>query len=213
MKTNEFCKFYGLHFTTKHTGKMDGMQSLSTSVLENTFCQRRAKCAGSVCAHCYASRMAGMYKNLARALSDNLRVLTTREIPAQDWPLLNVRAFRFEAFGDLMNTTQVRNYFNFATRNAGTTFALWTKNPAIIARAIKAGAVKPKNLIIIQSSARVNVVDQPRYEFIDKVFTVYSKDFIAENAIDINCGARNCLECGRCYKRTKAVEYVNEKLK
>lgn len=212
MKYKEFSEKYGIKFTT-HSGKLEGIQSLNTSVALNPICTKRAQCAGSVCAKCYASALVKMRKGLRENIANNTRILTAQVIPVKEWPIINARVFRFESFGDLMNEKQIINYFNFAKRNPKITFTLWTKNPEIIARAIEGGNKKPRNLIIIQSSFHMNRVDAPRYDFIDKVFTVYDKQFIAENNITVNCGARNCLECGRCYRKAKQVEYVNEKLK
>lgn len=144
MTIKEFRAKYGVKICTDHTGKMTGIDSLSTSVLLNPICQKRAQDKTSVCSKCYAGRMAKMYKGLEKVLAGNTEVLTEKVIPVEEWPLLNARIFRLEAFGDLQNVTQVRNYFNFARRNPETTFALWTKNPAIIARAIRYGSTPPR---------------------------------------------------------------------
>lgn len=212
MKYKEFSEKYGIKFTT-HSGKLEGIQSLNTSVALNPICAERAKDANSICAKCYASALVKMRKGLRENIANNTRVLTECIIPEKDFPIINARVFRFESFGDLMSVNQVINYFNFAKHNAHTTFALWTKNPRFIDEATKSGHKKPKNLIIIQSSCHINRIDAPRYDFIDKVFTVYDKKFIAENGININCGSRNCLECGRCYRKTRDTEYISEKLK
>jgi hypothetical protein len=50
------------------------------------------------------------------------------------------------------------------------------------------------------------------FPFVDKVFTVYDPDFIEAENIDINCGARNCFDCGLCYEKN-GVAVINEKLK
>ena len=208
-----FEKKYGVHFTLNHTGKMSGMASLSTSVIENPICAKRAKVPGSICEKCFAANMFKMYgKGFSDCFKKNTEVLTSEIIPVKEWPIVNYRVFRLESFGDLQNKIQVENYFNFAKRNQGTTFALWTKNPEFIAQAIASGNKKPKNLIIIQSSCFINKEDEKKYDFIDKVFTVYDKKYIKENGIEINCGARNCLECGRCYSKRTGNE-VREQLK
>lgn len=213
MTIKNFEKKYGIHFTLNHTGKMYGMASLSTSVVENPICAKRAKVKGSICEKCFANNMFKMYGESFRdCFKKNTEVLTTTIIPVRDWPIINYRIFRLEAFGDLQNSIQVENYFNFCKRNPGTTFALWTKNPYFIYEAIRNGNSKPKNLIIIQSSCFINKEDKKSFGFIDKVFTVYSKPYIKENNISINCGARNCLECGRCYSKRTSSE-VREQLK
>lgn len=203
-----------LHITTKHTGKMSGMQSLSTSVLLNPICKERSKDPDSICAHCYAARMAKAYKGLNKVLADNTDVLTSRIIPDNELPIINAAYFRFEAFGDISSENQIRNYFHIAAKNPDTKFALWTKNPHIIKKAIEGGGCeKPSNLIIIFSSAIVNkpTLDaMDRYGFIDKVFTVYDKAHAAD--VTINCGSRKCIECRRCYSRNTE-RYINEILK
>lgn len=213
MSIKDFQNEYNIHFTLKHTGKMSGMASLSTSVIENKRCQARAKVAGSICEKCFA---ANMFKRYGQGFTDcfakNTEVLTSHVIPVREWPVLNCKVFRLESFGDIQNIIQVINYFNLCKANKGTTFALWTKNPDIIAAAITAGEIKPKNLIIIQSSSFINKAENKRYDFIDKVFTVYSKEYISENNVNITCGARNCLECGRCYTR-RTSDIVSEQLK
>lgn len=52
-----FEKKYGVHFTVNHTGKMTGMASLSTSVIDNPICAARAKVKGSICEKCFAANM------------------------------------------------------------------------------------------------------------------------------------------------------------
>ena len=215
MTIKEFEKKHGIHFTLNHSGKMSGMASLSTSVTCNKNCAKHASVPNSICSHCYANRMMKRYKTLENVLAKNTSVLTSEIIPVNEWPLLNMNVFRFESFGDINNATQVINYFNLCERNPETRFALWTKNAWIVKRAIASGHKKPSNLIIIASSILVNkpitkaVLDNS--PFIDKVFTVYDKE--TAKTININCGARNCYECQRCYRKTDTIEYVNEILK
>lgn len=218
MRIKEFEKKHGVHFTLNHTGKMSGMASLSTSVIENPLCAKRARIKGSICEKCFAANMMKMYGDSFRdCFKHNTDVLTSVIIPVKEWPVINYRVFRLEAFGDIQNTTQVANYFNFAKRNPGTVFALWTKNPLIVAQAIADGHKKPRNMVIIFSSPMVNAKVNTEtlfkvFPFIDKVFTVYDKKHVKENDIVINCGARNCLECGRCYSKRTGKE-VREQLK
>ena len=196
--------------TLKHTGKMNGMQSLSTSCVMNENCAKYAKVKGSVCEKCYAQRMTKMYKNLAPCLQKNTEILTKSVLPEEELPEINSVYFRFEAFGDLNNTTQVINYFNICKKNPETKFALWTKNPHLI---IPVADQKPENLQILLSSLFLNnVADAANYPFIDKIFTVYDKETIEREGIEINCGARNCFKCHKCYV-AGGDKYVNERLK
>lgn len=201
-----------LQITTRHTGKMYGMVSVSTSTLDNPICQARAQNGDSICSHCYAQRMTKAYKGLHEKLHINTELLTKEIHDADDFPIINAAYIRLEAFGDLMNDIQVKNYFNLCRRNPHATFALWTKNPNFIKAAISDGYKKPNNLIVILSSPIINsplagsIVAE--YPFIDHVFTVYTKD----NDAHINCGGNHCLSCRRCYSR-KTSFYVNERLK
>jgi hypothetical protein len=103
---------------------------------------------------------------------------------------------------------QCANYFNICRKNPQTKFALFTKNPHIIKECIDSGNKKPKNLQIIQSSLFIGKPQKKAYDFVDKVFTVYADC----EGVEINCGARNCFECHKCYTKNK-IEYINEKLK
>lgn len=203
--------------TWNMSGKLTGFASLSTSPLCNAHCIERMKSDVAVCKHCFSVRMQKRYKNLREKLERNTELLTKTELAPEDIPFINMAFFRFESFGDLNNTLQVKNYFLIAEQNKHCTFALWTKNPWIIADAMEElGISKPDNLIIILSSVILNVaVDADmvakKYPFIDKVFTVYDKAH-AEN-VTINCGARSCAECQRCYHKSEGIEFVNELLK
>lgn len=205
----------GLHYCTNHTGKMAGLESLSTSVNANPYCIKRMQNGNSICSHCFSFSMMKQYKALNECTSKNAEILTSGIIPADQLPLTPTRYFRFESFGDIINANQVINYFNIAKKNPETRFALWTKNPHIVNKAIESGHSKPANLQIVLSSPIVNKpVKSVKYGFIDKVFTVYDKT--GSKQVNVNCGARSCLGCGLCYRPNPAgvgVVYVNEILK
>jgi len=214
-----FEKEYGVHFTVKHNGKMTGFASLSTSPLENTFCVNRAKCNGSICSHCYSMTMQKCYSALSNALVNNFRVLTSRIIPVEKMPILNYLMFRFESFGDVANEIQIINYFNICKKNPRVQFTIWTKNLSIFTRLFKHGFKgikykKPKNLIIIASSPFINKkLNIEKWPFVDKVFTVYDKEYATNNGIKINCGSNSCAACCACYNRLNKTKEINELLK
>ena len=217
MTMYEFEKKYGIHFTRNHTGKMQHLVSLSTSVLCNPYCEIRRSIDGMVCAVCYAANMTEkLYKQMQPLLEENTKVLTTVLIPKKDMPFLVSESgyFRFEAFGDLINEIQVANYFNMAAANPHMHCALWTKNPWIIRKAIATyNLKKPRNLAIIGSAYYLNTpMAYEAFPFIDKVFTVYTRKYIRETGIEINCGSRDCAGCGRCYENYGGRE-VNEQKK
>ena len=157
-----------------------------------------------------------MRKALKERLEDNADILTTRLLKDREIPVTNAAVFRFESFGDLYNITHLTNYVLICERNPYTHFGLWSKNIWILQELFNdCGIKKPDNLSIIVSSPMLNKtmeLDREKYWFVDHVFTVYDKQFIKENDVDINCGARDCLGCQRCYHRNTEF-YVNEKLK
>ena len=208
-------KISGIHYTVKHTGKMSGMMSLSTSCTQNENCKQRSKNPNSVCSHCYAQRQLKIYKALEKCLIKNTQILTTRILGDHELPVINALYFRLESFGDLNNTTQLINYFNLCKKNKNVRFALWTKNLWIIESVLNDGIQKPSNLQIIYSLPYLNDTNDRifiLYPFVDKIFTVFDKDYIKEKGIDINCGAESCLTCGKCYRKNK-IKFINEKLK
>lgn len=205
-------KHNGLHFTTKHSGKMSGMVSISTSVTTNERCKKNASIKGSICEKCFASKQMRVFPTMEKPMVENQRILTSSVLPMELLPTINNLYFRFEAFGDLNNDIQVMNYFNLCYKNPKTKFALWTKNPDYIESAIKQGYKKPENLNIVLSSLFINQERKSKYDFVDKIFTVYDPHYIEKNNISINCGSRNCFDCGLCYEKNN-VTIINEKLK
>lgn len=206
----------GILWMTEHSGKMKGINSIGTSCADNPYCIKRRENGDSVCSHCYAATYMKMRKNLKEHLEENANVLTTRLLRENEIPVTNANVFRFESFGDLYNATHLANYVLICERNPFTRFALWTKNTWILDELFNTNGIKkPDNLSIIVSSPMLNKqmeLDRKKFWFVDHVFTVYDKKFIAENDVDVNCGARNCLGCQLCYHRNTDF-YVREKLK
>lgn len=203
----------GLHFTLNHTGKMQGIHSLSTSCKGNAQCQKNAQIKGSICEHCFSFAMMKRYTNLDACMERNAQILRAGILPADQIPTTTGVIFRFESFGDLANWIQAANYIQIAARNPQTRFALYTKNPRFIAEAIAKGYEKPANMVIVFSSLFLNAQARAPYPFIDKVFTVYETEDKAPAGI--NCGARSCFTCQRCYRASKPgeVEQIAELLK
>ena len=195
------------------SGKMAGIPAISTSVLSNPICNARRQAGVSVCAHCFAVATLNRYSKAAEHAERNTDILTTRILDKSILPIFrNVRFVRLEAFGDVSNITQAVNYAHIAQVNPGVVFGWWSKNISIIARAFDQIGGKPENIILIESSEKVNVEKEPSSGYVDKVFTVYDKGHIKKNGVEINCGARSCLSCRRCY--TKGTEEkVHEILK
>ncbi len=210
-----------IKLTLDHTGKMEGIDSLSTSVLLNPNCQKNQKCSGSICEHCYAETLANMYKGLGAKLESNTKELTERILLDSELPdLENREIFRLEAFGDLNNETQLINYINIALKNPKVQITLYTKMYKLVRDYFKDHDV-PDNFTLIISSFYINKpVDLTFIKELGKFkqgqlksFTVYDKDFIKKHpALKINCGARACNSCRICYLRN-SIEEVREILK
>lgn len=201
---------------TKHSGKMKGMTSISTSTLENSFCAEMAEVPGSVCGECYARNQLEYQKSTREKYAESTLDLTSRllsweEIPTVSSPL---GCIRLEAFGELNNTIQVMNYFSICQKNPEMNFALWTKRPELIAEVLNLGFKKPENLNIIWSTLLINGTPQiGRYDFVDGYFTVYTKEYAEEHNIKINCGGALCAECLECYDAHDGIFIINELLK
>lgn len=208
--------YNGSLWVTSHDGKMKGINSIGTSCADNPYCIKRRQDGLSVCSKCYAETYMKMRKALKEHLSDNAKVLTSTLLEGRELPVTNDLIFRFESFGDLHNALHLQNYVNIVNRNPYTRFALWTKNIWFLLDVFGSDRdSKPKNMKIIVSSPLLNKqleLDREVYWMVDHVFTVYDKKYIASNNIDINCGARSCLSCRKCYEDCD-VFYINEQLK
>ena len=198
--------FGGIHYTTSHTAKMEGVISLSTDINTNPICQGRRKIEGSICSLCFSAKMwddlRGQYRKGNKAFKTNTEILCHRLLEDFEIPCIDATKFplfRFEAFADLQSVTQVLNYFKIARKNPKVRFALWTKNPGFISKALNLVDV-PKNLQIVLSSMGLNRPSNgSRFPFVNKVFTVYDDETIAREGVEINCGARSCKGCQICY--------------
>ena len=207
----QFEKKTGIRFNVNMSGKMAGVNCLSTSNLANPFCAARKKDPNSICSKCYADTTCKRYSALNVNMIKNTEILTSVLFDVHEMPMINAAIFRFEAFGDLINKTQCINYFRLCKANPHVRFALWTKNPGIVRQAINAGETKPKNLVILLSSHKIGKkIDSSKWDFIDKTFTVYRKTEMPET--EINCGARSCLACQRCYHKNTETD-IREYLK
>lgn len=205
-----------LFITDKHTKKMEGMVSINTSTMKNPFCIKAAK-TDTICKKCYAFQLEAFYSHGGKFIPSykkngdilSKRMLNEEQIGKVIKKLKKFNIVRFHAFGELLNLTHAYNYVNIAKAAPEKMFALWSKRADII-KHIK--DVKPENLITIYSTPRVDVLDPIKPIGFDKVFTVYSRKFVKENNIEINCGGRSCISCQSCYK-LDGPENITELLK
>ena len=234
LSDKELTEMFRYMMVTKHNDKMEDMVSWSTSVLLNPFCQARIQKAideiknnplstkTMICVKCFAEKQLKRFTNQnAKQMFCHI-ALTYKVYPVSVIPYINVQVCRLESFGDLVNVTQAINYLNIVRKNHYVNmFSLWTKNPNILAQAFKeTGYEKPSNMNVIHSSLYINVCDDTTWKkytvkgvrMIDKVFTVYTKEYAELHNIAINCGANHCFTCRLCYKKD-TVQYINELLK
>lgn len=121
-----------------HSGKMAGLISCSTSVIENANCQNRRAAARRaveinpdldfICLHCFADAQLHYQTTTGKKYARNTELYTSQVYAPELWPLLNASIARIEAFGDTQpgkkGEIQVENYFNFCKNNPDTTFAM-----------------------------------------------------------------------------------------
>ena len=237
----------GFHFTVNHTGKMDGMTSLSTTCKCNEHCIKRIAKAYAdldidtsnmqearaaikkyikenplaenicICALCFSDSQQDMQETMQQPLKRNYEIMNNGIIH-DDWiPVLNVLYLRGESFGDFNSKNAAINIFKIVSKNEKTDCTTWSKNPVYFYEAEQAGYKKPRNFKLNYSSPYINKVAKipEQYEhLIDGVFTVFTEEYAALHNIVINCGARACLSCLRCYVGFDGkIKYINELLK
>lgn len=211
-----------IEITKNHTGKMEGINSISTSVVLNEYCKKQQAVKGSICSHCFAQAMMAMYGDLEKKLARNTKVLTESILEEDELPdTTGMKIFRFESFGDLNNEIQLINYLNIVKKNPGTRFTLWTKRYSLVEKYFAEHDV-PENFTLIISSLMLN--KKVSLDFMKKLdkfkkgqlksFTVYNYEYIKEHYkdMDINCGSRDCSGCRLCYDLNE-VEEITEVLK
>lgn len=187
-----------IHITKHQDGrKMEGMQSISTNSLSNKFCISSAK-KDMICKSCYGNRQLKYYTRIIKPLQGNSDLLSQTRLEFKDIPVINANIFRFNAFGELINELHFRNLNMIAFSNRDTTFALWSKRFKIVDKYYKKHS-RPDNLILIQSSYKVNYEDELQEHF-NKVFTVYDRWYASANDVVINCHSK-CNTCRLCYTK------------
>lgn len=209
------------HDTENANSKLAGIKSISTCCLDNKFCLARMKDPESICSHCYASTQQSRNYGLTDHNTINGLILRNVIIPIDIFKTLDLffdKFARIESFGDVENVTQAINYIHIMKAFPETSFGVWTKNETIWEKAFETEG-KPENCSFIVSSNKVNdtVNIKPELKkFVDHVFTVYDKETVNENNVNINCGGRKCMECLKagknCYFRNTAFN-IKELLK
>lgn len=186
-----------LHIT-KHTGKLEGIPSINTSPLENTFCKMMSERGEFICSHCYAQRLSKFRSSMEKKFKDNLVIL--REYPmAARIPVFNNRYVRLHSFGELVNEAHLANFYDIAEANPDVVFALWTKREDVVRRLHR---IKPRNLSLVYSIASLDPVENEIPEGFNHSYAVFSEGQ--------SCGAR-CLDCLKCWDTKKSYK-IRQKL-
>lgn len=200
-----------LHFTEhkkykKGKNKMEGMVSLSTSSICNSFCERMSKNKSLICSSCYARKLESFRKTSIGDVFYRNGLILKNRLNSSDIPLLKPRTYRFNSFGELLGVNHYKNLLAIAEANPDSIFALWTKRADIIRR----NKLVLPNMIHVYSSPKLNKVKDAGPEF-DKIFTVFNTSFVRDNNITINC-KQQCKNCMLCYTHND-VRFVNEALR
>lgn len=203
---------------TNHTGKMQDMTSISTSCKNNSFCAKMSQIKGTVCEKCYAQRQMKCYKSMNDKYTKSFEELTTKDLQNHELPHFDnsVNVVRIEAFGELQNVRQAKNYIKIILANPFINFAWWTKRPEIISKAMKEMQVDElENCNVIYSNPHIDTVPKIRkYSFIKGYFSVWkSAEKAIENGQTINCGSKKCKNCLKCYDANDGIFFINELLK
>lgn len=207
--------------------KMTDFYAVSTSCLMNPRCRERAKNPELICFYCYATGNAVRFSGLMQCIETNYRILNTHLLSETALATLAIPtkngAARIEAHGDVASVICARNYIRIIKTHPWIHFGVWTKNLDLWLEAFRLEG-KPENMTFIVSSCIVNKVykvPESAKQYVNKVFTVYSKEYAEQNKITINCGTyegthpvnARCNACMRCYSKTDSTYYINEILK
>ena len=180
------------------SGKMEGINSINVSSLENPYCIAMSKNKDLVCSKCYSNRYSKLRPSLENVLIRNTELLTKNDLTFEDIPVINALYFRFNSFGELYNEQYLYNLILICEKNPDTMFALWTKRRKMVIRFNRCNL--PNNLILVYSEPIINDVNWVLEFPFDKQFTVVDKTYIG----DKNC-SKQCLNCLKCYKKNEII--------
>lgn len=225
-----FIKF-SLKYTTHTAEKMKGILSLSTYKKTSNICNFLSMHDG-ICKKCYAEKSIKLYDAaLTPTLIYNTLLLKYIDIDPSQIPYINDKYFRFESFSDLQSSKHLKNLFAICKKNKDTIFTLWSKaGYEIINMMKKENIIKtPSNINFIVSEFYLN--KKPDIEYLQqlqsclypsqaiknnytnalKCFSVYDDENKRVNSGSYLC-KNKCLSCLKCYKKSKNIVYIAEKI-
>ena len=189
---------------SKMSGKLGKVPAINSNTLTNPFCQAMQKCQGCVCAHCYSqSMLKGYRRNCAPAFEHNSKLLSQSTLEPKQLPRIRRNDIaRFHAHGELLGLRHMVNLVNIARKNPGVVFGFWTKRKDIVGRYFRSGRTLPDNIVLIYSNPKL---DKPCAvpKYFHKAFSVVTRD-----TGNVNCGARNCDTCRRCYSKNTETQII-----
>ena len=203
--------------TKKRASKLDGLNSINTSALNNQFCIDMYKNKKSICSYCYATNQEKQYTNVNKRYLNHLQILSETILTDKQ-----IKAFKFtsqyvrlHSFGELVNLNHLLNFYRICELWPGLNFTLWTKRIDLISKL----SFKPNNLRLIYSNPILNrklkaVLPRLKALKFTAVFSVFDKLTAIANKTNINCNG-NCKDCLLCYRpyNKPGIMQINEILK
>ena len=143
------------------------------------------------------------------ALQRNSDALSTRMLAEPELPRVMDSVFRFDAHGELINSTHLANLVAICEYNPRTSFALWTKRNDIVSKHFRSNP-KPDNLILIYSNPKISSIMRSPPRYFDRTFNnVLEHEFVDRQ----NCTGQKCADCLLCYTPGNGVTTIVEKVK
>lgn len=225
-------KKYSLKYTTHTAEKMRGLSSLSTYKKTSNICNFLKSNNGGICAKCYADKSLSLYNaTLTPTLIYNTLLLKYIDIDNAQIPYTNDKYFRYESFSDLQSSKHLKNLLQVCKKNKNTVFTLWTKAGYTLVKMLDSENIKklPSNLNIVFSEFYINKktdIDylknlqaclypsqaiKKNYSNSLKCFIVYDDEKARKESNLYQC-KNKCIDCLKCYKKSKNIIYIAEKL-
>lgn len=219
-------KRYPLKYSQHTAEKMRGIESLSTYKKTSNICKFLSAHthSGGICEKCYAEKSIKLYKSsLTPALIYNTLLLKYIDIDPQQIPYTNSKYFRFESFSDLQSSKHFKNLIVICKKNHDCIFTLWTKAGYTLEKYMETENIKklPSNFNIVVSEFYINKKTDAEYlrglqsvlntKNALKAFSVFDNEE-ARAASNMYLCKNKCVTCLKCYKKSKNIIYIAEKL-
>ena len=138
-------------------------------------------------------------------LQRNSDVLSLKDLEDADIPRINQLYMRFNAHGELINETHLKNLIKICIKNPAVTFALWSKRKDIIIKYFDKIGMRPRNLKLIFSNSIINTIIKTPPKYFDSTFNNVDADYMQEKQ---NCTGQKCIDCLLCYTHNDTKQIV-----